>query len=823
MIEATKKLKALREQLDALQGRAQEPIAIIGAACRLPGGIDSLESYWQLLDEGRDAIEPFPPSRWNTDELYDANADAVGKTYCAQGGFVRDVDRFDAGFFGIAPREAEGMEPAQRLALECVWESLERAGIPPAELSGSLTGVYLGTVATDYEPWGGRRGMAGIDGYVFTGRDSSVLSGRVSYTLGLQGPSMTVNTACSSSLVSLHLASQALRAGECDLAFCGGSQVMITPGTFVEFSRLRGLARDGRCKSFSDDADGVIWAEGCIVLMLQRLSDAQRDGRRVLAVVRGTAVNQDGRSQGLTAPNGPAQERVIERALAESGLTSADIDAIEAHGTGTPLGDPIEAGALAAVFGPGRPADRPLYVGSAKSNFGHAQAASGAAGVLKIALALAHEKLPRSLHAERPSRRIQWDGSGLQLLQEERTWPRGPRVRRAGVSAFAISGTNAHVIIEEAPAPPTGAAAPTEATGRPAARVPLVVSAADEVALAAQAERLAEHLEHRPAASALDLAFSLATGRAALPARLALAVSADTPAAAIASTLREFASGRVPAGVHARDAGRRPGKLVMLFSGQGSQRPEMGKQLYASDAVFRDALDAVCAELDRLLPRPLREVMFAPPGSEAAQLLDQTEYTQPALFALEVALYRRWEQWGLVPDLVLGHSIGELAAAHVAGILTLADACTLVAARGRLMQRAREGGAMYAIGARDTEVAEQLFGLEDRLSIAAVNGPEQTVISGDAAEAEAVAQKLAEKGKRVHRLRVSHAFHSPHMDRILEDLREVARTLTYHPPRLPLVCNLTGAVATAERVCTPEYWVRQVRGAVRFREAIRTA
>jgi len=656
LIEATKKLKALRDQLDELEARRQEPIAIIAAACRLPGGIDSLESYWQLLDEGRDAIEPFPPSRWNTDELYDADADAQGKTYCTQGGFVRDVDRFDAGFFGIAPREAEAMDPAQRLALECAWEALERAGIPAAKLSGSLTGVYLGAVGSDYEPWGGRLGMVGMDGYGFTGRDGSVLSGRISYTLGLQGPSITVNTACSSSLVALHLACKALRSGECDLAFCGGSQVMITPGPFVEFSRLRGMARDGRCKTFSDDADGVGWAEGCTMLLLSPLSDAQREGRRILAVVRGSAVNQDGRSQGLTAPNGPAQERVIAGALAECGLTSADIDAVEAHGTGTPLGDPIEAGTLAAAYGRGRPAERPLYIGSVKSNLGHTQAASGTAGVIKMALALAHEKLPRSLHAERPTRRIAWDESGLQLLDAERPWPRGPRVRRAGISAFGISGTNAHVILEEAPAPraePTGRRAETEWSpehrakpeapdqrsegsaesdvrggrmkyGLLAAPVPLVVSAADDAALAAQAEWLADHLEQRPAASTLDLAFTLATGRAALASRFALAVPSDAPAAAVASTLREFAGGRTPAGLHARTASRRPGKLVMLFSGQGSQSPEMGRQLHRSDAVFRAELDAICAELDQVLPRPLREVMFASPGSEAAQLLDQT-------------------------------------------------------------------------------------------------------------------------------------------------------------------------------------------------------
>jgi acyl transferase domain-containing protein/acyl carrier protein len=816
LIEATKKLKALRDHVDELQQRAHEPIAIVGMACRLPGGVDSPERLWQLLDEGRDASEPFPSSRWSIDELYSADPDEPGKTYCTRGGFVHDVDRFDAAFFGIAPREAESMDPAQRLALECVWEALERAAIRPAALAQTQTGVYLGTVYSDYEPWGGSRGMAGMDGYGFTGRDGSVLSGRIAYTLGLRGPAITINTACSSSLVALHLAVQALRAGECPLAICGGSQVMSTPGCFVEFSRLRGMSHDGRCKSFADEADGVGWAEGCTILVLQRLSEAVRDRRRILALVRSTAINQDGRSQGLTAPNGPAQERVIERALAECGLTPHDIDVVEAHGTGTSLGDPIEAGALASVFGPERPADRPLSIGSLKSNLGHTQAASGTAGVMKLVLALGHEKLPKSLHAGHPTRRIEWRTSGLRLLQEARAWPRGPRARRAGVNSFGISGTNAHVILEEPPAtPPPQASSHTAWTA-----IPFVLSAPDLDALAAQAARLAGHLETHPAAT-LEVAHALAATRTHHAARLALTARVEQPASELASTLRSFATGQTLPEIATGLVERRPGKLVMLFSGQGSQRPGMGKALYERFPVFRAALDELFGELDRRIAQPLRDVMFAAPETEAARLLDQTAYTQPALFAFEVALYRQWEAWGVVPDLLLGHSIGELAAAHISGVLSLADACTLVAARGRLMQRCQPGGAMISVAADAAVVAEHLAGVEDRVSIAGINAPEQTVISGDAATVAEIAAKLRALGTLVHRLRVSHAFHSPHMDAILEEYRDVARTLTYRVPRIGVLSNLTGALSP-DQLVTPDYWVRQVRGAVRFHDAIRT-
>ncbi|HEY6877746.1 MAG TPA: beta-ketoacyl synthase N-terminal-like domain-containing protein, partial [Polyangiales bacterium] len=456
-----------------------EPIAVLALACRAPGGVVDPESFWQLLAEGRDAVGAFP-SRWDVDALYDPDPDAAGKTYAKEGGFLTDIDKFDAGVFGIAPREAVSMDPQQRLVLEASWEALERAGLKPESLNETSTGVYLGSIGSDY----GVDGLESLDGHVGTGQASSVLSGRVSYVLGLQGPALTVDTACSSSLVALHLACAGLRQGECDLALAGGVQVMSTPSIFVEFSRLRGMASDGRCKSFSEAADGAGWAEGCGVLVLKRLSDAQRDGDHVLAVLRSSAVNQDGRSQGMTAPNGPAQQRVIQRALAAAGLQAQDIDAVEAHGTGTTLGDPIEAGALAAVFGPGRAETEPLYLGSSKSNLGHAQAAAGVLGVIKMVLALKHEQLPKTLHAEEPSRKIDWEGSGLALLQQARAWPhREGHVRRAGVSSFGISGTNAHVILEESPA----RALATSERKRVELAAPLLLSGRDERALREQA------------------------------------------------------------------------------------------------------------------------------------------------------------------------------------------------------------------------------------------------------------------------------------------------------------------------------------------------
>ncbi|MER7468641.1 beta-ketoacyl synthase N-terminal-like domain-containing protein, partial [Streptomyces sp. NPDC097981] len=510
------------KELNAERASRTEPIAVLSMACRLPGGIDTPEGFWELLASGGDAVGGLP-SRWDSLGVYDPDPEAVGKSYSREGGFIDGAEGFDAPFFGIAPREALSMDPQQRLILETSWEALERAGVRPDSLSESRTGVYLGTMSSDY---GNQQGhdLNALDGYS-TGNASSVVSGRVSYTLGLQGPAVTVDTACSSSLVSIHLAVQALRQGECELALAGGVTVMSTPALFVEFSRLKGMAADGRCKSFSASADGAGWAEGAGVIVLKKLSAAQRDGDPILAVIRGSAVNQDGRSQGLTAPNGPSQQRVIHDALEAARLTPADIDAIEAHGTGTPLGDPIEAGALAEVFGPDRAANRPVYLGSSKSNIGHAQAAAGVIGVIKMVLALEHGVLPKTLHAEEPSPHIEWKSSGIELLNEARAWERGAeRTRRAGVSSFGLSGTNAHVVLEE---PPTATQAPSaKPTG--AAPLPVVVSGRDEAALREQAGRWADWLSSgRTELPLADVAVTAARHRSHFESRASV-VAADS-------------------------------------------------------------------------------------------------------------------------------------------------------------------------------------------------------------------------------------------------------------------------------------------------------
>jgi acyl transferase domain-containing protein len=879
-------VEQMRARLEAVERQQKEPIAIVGMACRFPGQADTPERFWRLLREGIQAVGRIPDDRWPVAAYYDANPDTPGKSYAAHAAFIQNVDLFDAPFFSIAPVEAVTMDPQQRLLLELSWQALEHAAIAPDSLRGSQTGVFVGMCSSDYSlSTLASHQPEQIDAFAGTGAAASVAAGRLSYFYGFHGPNFPVDTACSSSLLALHLACQSLRQAECNLALVAGVNLILAPDLHVYFSKTRALSANGRCRAFDAEADGYVRGEGCGVVVLKRLSDALAAGDPVLAVVRGAAVNHDGRSSGLTAPNGPAQQAVIRQALANSGVAPPEVAYVEAHGTGTPLGDPIEAQALAAVYGQGRSANDPLWIGSVKTNIGHLEGAAGIAGVIKTVLALHQQEIPASLNYSRPNPHIPWDQLPLKVVTERRPWPAGkPRI--AGISSFGFSGTNVHVILAEAGRREDSATVLT-------APCLFTLSAKRPSALMALAARYADYLQANPQVSLADVCYTTAVGRNHFGYRLAI-VGRDV--AALREKLRAMGNGQqstansqqltvnsqqatansqqstsnsqhatanmqqsMPRVGRQEPTGKRPkAEVVFQFTGQGSQYVGMGRQLYEQQPVFKDALDECDALLRPYLPEPLLSVMFGEQGSGSgdrgsgigdrgsgigdrgsgigdwgsehhSQLtivncqlsIDDTLYTQPALFSFEYALARLWQSWGIEPTAVMGHSIGEYVAACLAGVFSLADALKLVAARGRLMQSLPAVGAMQVAFATEAEVVALLAGVA-QVDVAAVNGPDNVVVSGHQDGVAEVARRLDEAGIISRPLRVSHAFHSALLEPILEEFRRTAAEIHFAPPQIPLISNLTGGFFAAGEIPDADYWTEHIRRPVRYYAGLET-
>ncbi|MFG3158218.1 type I polyketide synthase, partial [Streptomyces sp. NPDC048219] len=801
-------LRQTQRRLRDVEDKAQEPVAIVGMSCRFPGGVRSPEELWELLAAGGDAVAEFPDDRgWDLATLYDPDPDRADTSYVKEGAFLSDAGAFDPAFFGISPREALAMDPQQRLLLETSWEAMERAGIAPASVRGTKAGVFVGTNGQDYVE-ALRQAPKGVEGYLATSSAASVMSGRLSYTFGFEGPAVTVDTACSSSLVALHMAVQSLRQGECSVAFAGGATLMTTPGLFVAFSRQRGLAADGRCKAFAAGADGTGWGEGVGMLLLERLSDARRNGHPVLAVIRGSAVNQDGTSSGLTVPNGISQQRVILQALANARLSATEIDAVEAHGTGTTLGDPIEAQALLATYGQDRPEGRPLRLGSVKSNFGHTQAAAGVAGVMKMVLAMQHGLLPQTLHVDEPSPQVDWSAGDVELLTEPVPWPGGEEPRRAGVSAFGVSGTNAHVILEQAPAVEEQPVAEPSPSVTPVV-VPWVVSAKSEAALRAQAKRLAQHARNQSDLSSVDVGMSLATTRSVFEHRAVVLDGLDG--------LEALAEGRDASGVVRGSAAGADGRAVFVFPGQGSQWAGMAAELLESSPVFAERMAECAMALDPFVDWSLIDILR---DADADAWLEQVDVVQPVLWAVMVSLAEVWRSHGVEPAAVIGHSQGEIAAACVAGALSLEDAAKVVALRSKAIRALSGRGGMVSVSLSADEVEKRLADWDGRLSVAAVNGPAVVVVSGDADALDELLAACEAGGVRARRIAVDYASHSAHVEQIEDVLLQDLAGIAPQASSVPFYSTVTGGVLDTASL-DAGYWYRNLRQTVRFADTVR--
>jgi len=810
-------------QRTAATTRTDEPIAIVAVSCRFPGAPDP-EAFWEVLSGGVDVIREVPEDRFDIDEFYDPDPEVAGKTYTRFGGFLDGIDGFDPEFFGISPREAVWIEPQQRLMLETVWEGLERAGYAPSALRGSRTGIFAGVGANEYAHLLSSESIDKIEPYFITGNALNAISGRVAFAMGFEGPAVAVDTACSSALVAVHQAVQALHSGDCDLALAGGVNVLLSPVTTIAASRARMLSPVGRCKTFDSSADGYVRSEGCGILVLKRLSDAERDGDRVLAVIPGSAVNQDGASSGLTVPNGGAQQRLIGTVLARAGLVGGDVDYLEAHGTGTPLGDPIEVQAAAAAYAGSRDADRPLLMGSVKSNIGHTESASGAAGLIKVVLSLQNGVLPQSLHFDNPSPHIPWESLPVRVVDKAIPWEATGRPRRAGVSSFGFTGTNAHVLIEEAPQPqaalPEGDADATDRPESQAAQVGVLpLSARSPEALLAVAQRYESWLTANPDVDLADVCLTAGRGRSHFEHRAALVVDSVQAAR---EGLAELVQNRLRPGVVRGEHTNHP-TTAWLFTGQGSQYPGMARELFHAEPVFADTVTRCAEAVKDIVERPLLEVMFATDretGGEAGKVLRHTSFAQPAIFAVEMGLARLWQSWGIEPDVVLGHSVGQYAAACVAGVFSLEDGARLMAERGRLFGSLPAGGRMVAVFS-DAKHVEQVAGEFPHVSVGAYNGP-NTVLSGPGEDLEQAVARFQEEGIRCTWLETSHAFHSELLDPVLDEFESYAGQVQFATPTLPLVCNRTGAVLTAQTPIDAQYWRRHSRQPVQFAESVRT-